>query len=169
MRASVALLLLILGLVEAFQTPFVRSGRRSAGLPALARRAGRSVPSLRHPATPRRATASLRISAAAAIDPEVFVKQSEVLAALSMVQDPSRGETVTSLGAVKELEIDKDTGAVSFNVELGAPDLKGEVKAKCEEFVGLLPWVKSVRYEAVQTIRPTCAIHERGTDEGARR
>ena len=89
---------------------------------------------------------ALRLAASAAIDPDVFVKQSEVLAALSLVEDPSRGEAVTTLGAVKELVIEKDAGAVSFNVELGAPDLKGTVKAKCEEFVGLLPWVKSVRY-----------------------
>ena len=148
MRAAAALLILLPVLAEAFQTPFVRAGGCSAGLSVLTRKVGRSVPSLRRPSALRRATvASQRLSAAAAIDPDVFVKQSEVLAALSMVEDPSRGETVTSLGAVRELEIDKDTGAVSFNVELGAPDLRGEVKAKCEEFVGLLPWVNSVRYE----------------------
>ena len=93
----------------------------------------------------RRSPGPLQLAAASpALDPDVFVKQSEVLAALSMVEDPSRGATVTSLGAVKALEIDKDTGAVSFQLELGAPDLKGETKQKSEEFVAALPWVKSV-------------------------
>jgi len=80
----------------------------------------------------------------ASLDPDVFVKQSEVLAALSMVEDPSRGGSITALGAVKELKIEKDSGAVSFNIELGAPDLKGQVKEKSKELVSTLPWVTSV-------------------------
>lgn len=87
---------------------------------------------------------ALRLTASATQDPDVFVKKSEVLATLSMVEDPSRGRSVTSLGAVKDLLIDKDTGAVVFNLELGAPDLKGAVKKQSEETVGTLPWVTSV-------------------------
>ena len=90
-----------------------------------------------------RSGGALRLAATAALDPDVFVKKSEVLAVLSMVEDPSRGGSITSLGAVKELNIEKD-GAVSFKIELGAPDLQGAVKKKSEETVAALPWVKKV-------------------------
>ena len=98
----------------------------------------------------------LRLAATASLDPDVFVKQSEVLAALSIVNDPSREASITSLGAVKELEIDKASGAVSFSVELGAPDLKGAVKDKCVEYVSTLPWVSSVRSAAPDALPCVC-------------
>jgi metal-sulfur cluster biosynthetic enzyme len=92
----------------------------------------------------RRGSGALRLRATASLDPDVFVKQCEVLAALSIVNDPSREASITSLNAVQELKIDKDSGAVSFFVELGAPDLEGIVKNKCVEFVSTLSWVTSV-------------------------
>ena len=92
----------------------------------------------------RRGSGALRLRATASLDPDVFVKQCEVLAALSIVNDPSREASITSLNAVQELKIDKDSGAVSFFVELGAPDLEGIVKNKCVDFVSTLSWVTSV-------------------------
>jgi len=134
-------LLVLPSLVSGFYAPGVALREINSKLPrcALHGQQGRTVPLRRA----KHATL-LALTAVASLDPDVFVKQSEVLAALSMVEDPSRGGSITALGAVKELKIEKDSGAVSFNIELGAPDLKGQVKEKSKELVSTLPWVTSV-------------------------
>jgi Mrp family chromosome partitioning ATPase len=78
------------------------------------------------------------------VDPKVFAAKSEVLAILSGVQDPYRGNGIVALAAVKDLIVDMDGGSVSLKVELGAPDLKGEVKVEIETALRTLPWVKQV-------------------------
>lgn len=81
---------------------------------------------------------------ASSLDPALFAAKSEALASLAPIQDPFRGESIVSLSAVKNLELDLDAGKISFVVELGAPDLKGEVKAACDAAVRELEWVKDV-------------------------
>jgi metal-sulfur cluster biosynthetic enzyme len=134
-NSRLRLLLLLPALVAGFRAPSAAlTGTRLRHAVQGHRRRAPVVPCL----------GALRVAASATLDPDVFVKQSEVLATLSMVEDPSRGGSITSLGAVKDLNIDKDTGAVAFNLELGAPDLKGVVKKQSEETVSTLPWVTSV-------------------------
>jgi metal-sulfur cluster biosynthetic enzyme len=145
MPTGIALLLALSNAVMGFQAParavmLFGSGARAPCTPS---RQQWVAPLLR---SAKQRGGALGLAATAALDPDVFIKQSEVLSALSMVEDPSRGATVTSLGAVKDLKVEKSTGAVSFKLELGAPDLKGTVKEKSEEFVSTLPWVTSVRY-----------------------
>lgn len=73
-----------------------------------------------------------------------FAAKSEVLASLSEVQDPFRGDSVVKLAGVKNVEADMTSGRVSFLVELGAPDLRGEVKEQCLRAVSEISWVKEV-------------------------
>ena len=135
MRKACALLVLLPAFAVGFQAPLAAFSRKYHLLP---RHSGR-VPAHLHSARAGLTNGALRLaSSTASLDPDVFVKQSEVLAALSLVEDPSRGAPITTLGAVKELKIDKDSGSVSFNVELGAPDLKGAVKKQSEDTVSTL-------------------------------
>lgn len=92
---------------------------------------------------------SLKMSGGGAVDASVFAAKSEVLAALSGIQDPFRGEGIVKLAAVRDLNVDVEGGKVSMRVELGAPDLKGEVKASVDAAVRGLPWVKDVSINMV--------------------
>ncbi|GAB4816276.1 hypothetical protein N2152v2_003322 [Parachlorella kessleri] len=73
-------------------------------------------------------------------------KEGEVLRALSRIIDPDFGMTIVDCGFVKDLEVDSDSGAVSFRLELTTPacPIKDDFEAQAKQFVGELPWVSSV-------------------------
>jgi Mrp family chromosome partitioning ATPase len=79
------------------------------------------------------------------IDAETFSAKSEVLAALSSVEDPVRAESLVRLGAIKGLEVDVKSGSVRFQCELAAVDPSGKTKSECESRVRELNWVKDVQ------------------------
>ena len=86
-------------------------------------------------------------AAAPVIDAETFSAKSEVLAALSSVEDPVRAESLVRLGAIKSLEVDVKKGSVSFLCELSAVDPSGKIKSECETRVRGLSWVQDVQIE----------------------
>jgi ATP-binding protein involved in chromosome partitioning len=71
--------------------------------------------------------------------------ESDVLAALSQVQDPDLRRDIVTLGFVKDVQI--EGGAVAFTVELTTPacPVKEELKAQCETVVSGLEGVDSVQ------------------------
>jgi len=95
---------------------------------------------------------------AAALDPDIFSKKSEVLASLADIDDPVRGESIVSTSAVKNLEVDA-SGRVQFTVQLSAPDLQGIVKKACEEALSCLPWVSDVKI-TVMSLPPSDSLRE---------
>ena len=79
------------------------------------------------------------------IDAETFSAKSEVLAALSAVEDPVRAENLVRLGAIKGLQVDVKQGKVQFSCELSAVDPTGAVKSECESRVRAIGWVRDVQ------------------------
>lgn len=71
--------------------------------------------------------------------------EQQVLDALRNVIDPDFGRDIVSLGFIKNLVI--DGGDVSFTVELTTPacPVKERFKTQCEQYVGALEGVRSVR------------------------
>jgi len=72
--------------------------------------------------------------------------QGEVLKVLKTVIDPDLNRDIVTLGFVKNLKLDVNNRAVSFNVELTTPacPVKEEFANDCEQLVLALPWTKSV-------------------------
>jgi len=128
-----------------------------AFLPSIApiSRAGLSVPiaqalpgrcrlPLRARAPLGRGVARMTAAVGAEVDPREFQAKSEVLAALAAVQDPTRGESVVSLRAVSNVQVNPDAGSLAVTVMLSVPDLSGDVKAECEAALKALEWVTTV-------------------------
>lgn len=86
--------------------------------------------------------------------------EGEVLQALENIIDPDFGTNIVACNFVKDLQVDGETGAVSFRLELTTPacPVKDEFKRQCEAFVGALEWVSKVDVEidsqAPQTVAP---------------
>ncbi|EKX54475.1 hypothetical protein GUITHDRAFT_156868 [Guillardia theta CCMP2712] len=83
---------------------------------------------------------------------------SEVLASLAEIDDPVLGESIVSLSAVKNLEVEP-SGDVSFTVQLSAPDLQGVVKQACQSALSQLPWVKDIEI-TVTSLPPNDSLRE---------
>ncbi len=83
------------------------------------------------------------------------ISESDVLKALSMVQDPDLRRDIVALGFVKNLKI--KGGDVSFNVELTTPacPVKDQLKKECEDNVRALPGVTSVNVTMTANVRST--------------
>jgi len=70
--------------------------------------------------------------------------QGEVLNVLKSVIDPDLNRDIVTLGSVKNLKLDVNNRAVSFDVELTTPAVKEEFENDCQQLVLALPWTKSV-------------------------
>ena len=73
--------------------------------------------------------------------------EQQVLAQLEKVIDPDFGTSIVACQFVKDLVIDEDAGLVSFDLELTTPacPVKDQFQRQCEEYVGSLKWVKTVK------------------------
>jgi len=82
-----------------------------------------------------------------------MISESEVLKALSQVQDPDLRKDIVSLGFIKHLKI--KGGDVSFSVELTTPacPVKDQLKKECEDRVEALPGVTSVSVVMTANVR----------------
>jgi ATP-binding protein involved in chromosome partitioning len=72
------------------------------------------------------------------------IQESDVLRALSNVQDPELGRDLVSLGMIKDLHV--DGSAVRLTLELTTPacPMRSQMKQACEEAVLSIPGVESV-------------------------
>lgn len=70
--------------------------------------------------------------------------QGEVLNVLKSVIDPDLNRDIVTLGFVKNLKLDVNNRAVSFDVELTTPAVKEKFENDCQQLVLALPWTKSV-------------------------
>ncbi|GAU41529.1 hypothetical protein TSUD_140600 [Trifolium subterraneum] len=72
--------------------------------------------------------------------------EDDVLKALSQIIDPDFGTDIVTCGFVKDLQIDKALGEVSFRLELTTPacPIKDVFEQKANEVVAAVPWVKNV-------------------------
>ncbi|CAA0808798.1 Fe-S cluster assembly factor HCF101-chloroplastic [Striga hermonthica] len=83
--------------------------------------------------------------------------ESEVLKALSQIIDPDFGTDIVSCGFVKDLNVSKDLGEVSFRLELTTPacPVKDMFEQKAHEVVAAIPWVEKVKVTmSAQPARP---------------
>ncbi|KAK7291449.1 hypothetical protein RIF29_06602 [Crotalaria pallida] len=73
--------------------------------------------------------------------------EDDVLKALSQIIDPDFGTDIVTCGFVKDLQIDKALGEVSFRLELTTPacPIKDVFEQQANEVVAMLPWVKNVK------------------------
>ncbi|KAL2321233.1 hypothetical protein Fmac_030202 [Flemingia macrophylla] len=86
--------------------------------------------------------------------------EDDVLKALSQIIDPDFGTDIVTCGFVKDLQIDKALGEVSFRLELTTPacPIKDVFEQKANEVVAMLPWVKNVKVTmSAQPARPIFA------------
>ncbi|KAK7380022.1 hypothetical protein VNO78_32358 [Psophocarpus tetragonolobus] len=86
--------------------------------------------------------------------------EDEVLKALSQIIDPDFGTDIVTCGFVKDLQIEKAIGKVSFRLELTTPacPIKDVFEQKANEVVSMLPWVKNVKVTmSAQPARPIYA------------
>nr|KYP49296.1 Protein mrp isogeny [Cajanus cajan] len=86
--------------------------------------------------------------------------EDDVLKALSQIIDPDFGTDIVTCGFVKDLQIDKALGEVSFRLELTTPacPIKDVFEQKANEVVAMLPWVKNVKVTmSAQPARPIYA------------
>ncbi|XP_047308403.1 fe-S cluster assembly factor HCF101, chloroplastic [Impatiens glandulifera] len=97
--------------------------------------------------TSRKCSALSSVSATANVG-QVSTRAAEedVLKALSQIIDPDFGTDIVSCGFVKDMNIDKASGEVSFRLELTTPacPIKDMFEQKANEVVAALPWVKKV-------------------------
>jgi ATP-binding protein involved in chromosome partitioning len=80
-----------------------------------------------------------------------------VLEALKVVQDPDLRRDIVSLGFVKHLAIDEDSGLVSFSIELTTPacPVKDQLRDQAHAAVAALEGVRDVRIEMTSSVRTT--------------
>lgn len=92
----------------------------------------------------------------------------QVLSQLRRIVDPDFGEDIVACGFVKDLEIGAEDGAVSFSLELTTPacPVKDQFKREAEQYVGELPWVKSVAVRI--TSQPKKPLVPGGEGDGGR-
>ncbi|RDY08323.1 Fe-S cluster assembly factor HCF101, chloroplastic, partial [Mucuna pruriens] len=86
--------------------------------------------------------------------------EDDVLKALSQIIDPDFGTDIVTCGFVKDLQIDKALGEVSFRLELTTPacPVKDMFEQKANEVVAMLPWVNNVKVTmSAQPARPIFA------------
>ncbi|KAL9324550.1 hypothetical protein ACSQ67_009407 [Phaseolus vulgaris] len=86
--------------------------------------------------------------------------EGDVLKALSQIIDPDFGTDIVTCGFVKDLQIDKALGEVSFRLELTTPacPVKDMFEQQANEVVAMLPWVKNVKVTmSAQPARPIYA------------
>jgi metal-sulfur cluster biosynthetic enzyme len=72
--------------------------------------------------------------------------EGEVLAALRRIIDPDFGMDIVACGFVKQLTTDRDSGRVSFALELTTPacPIKDEFERKARDYVSAIGWVTDV-------------------------
>ncbi|GAQ77666.1 hcf101 high-chlorophyll-fluorescence 101 [Klebsormidium nitens] len=83
--------------------------------------------------------------------------EQEVLGKLSQIIDPDFGTDIVSCGFVKEMQIDPNTGVVSFTLQLTTPacPVKDMFESQARELVSQLPWVKDLSIKmTAQAPRP---------------
>ncbi|KAK4481207.1 hypothetical protein RD792_012089 [Penstemon davidsonii] len=86
--------------------------------------------------------------------------ETDVLKALSQIIDPDFGTDIVSCGFVKDLNVIKESGEVSFRLELTTPacPVKDMFEKKAHEVVTALPWVQKVNVTmSAQPARPVFA------------
>ncbi|KAL8037529.1 hypothetical protein ABFS82_11G045900 [Erythranthe guttata] len=105
--------------------------------------------------SPRAASSQAAVSEVASQTAET-----DVLKALSQIIDPDFGTDIVSCGFVKDLNVDKALGEVSFRLELTTPacPVKDMFEQKANEVVAALPWVEKVNVTmSAQPARPVYA------------
>ncbi|KAL0337435.1 UNVERIFIED_CONTAM: Fe-S cluster assembly factor, chloroplastic [Sesamum calycinum] len=88
------------------------------------------------------------------------IAETDVLKALSQIIDPDFGTDIVSCGFVKDLKVSKESGEVSFRLELTTPacPVKDMFEQKAHEVVAALPWVETVKVTmSAQPARPVFA------------
>lgn len=90
-----------------------------------------------------------------------------MLRALENVIDPDFGTSIVACNFVKDLSIDKRSGAVKFRLELTTPacPVKDEFKRQCQAFVGALDWVSTVEVE-IDAQSPQAAMPDENRPPG---
>ncbi|KAL0333931.1 UNVERIFIED_CONTAM: Fe-S cluster assembly factor, chloroplastic [Sesamum angustifolium] len=104
------------------------------------------------PVTPRAAPSQAAVSEVAS-----GIAETDVLKALSQIIDPDFGTDIVSCGFVKDLKVSKESGEVSFRLELTTPacPVKDMFEQKAHEVVAALPWVETVKVTmSAQPARP---------------
>ncbi|KAI3977320.1 hypothetical protein MKX01_000233 [Papaver californicum] len=86
--------------------------------------------------------------------------EKDVLKALSQIIDPDFGTDIVSCGFVKDLDINEESGKVSFRLELTTPacPVKDMFEKQANEVVAAVPWVRKVRVTmSAQPAKPVYA------------
>ncbi|CAA3014729.1 fe-S cluster assembly factor HCF101, chloroplastic-like isoform X3 [Olea europaea var. sylvestris] len=85
--------------------------------------------------------------------------ETDVLKSLSQIIDPDFGTDIVSCGFVKDLNVNKALGEVSFRLELTTPacPIKDMFEKQANEVVAALPWVKTV--SVTMSARPARPVY----------
>ncbi|CAI9779924.1 unnamed protein product [Fraxinus pennsylvanica] len=85
--------------------------------------------------------------------------ETDVLKSLSQIIDPDFGTDIVSCGFVKDLNVNKALGEVSFRLELTTPacPIKDMFEKQANEVVAALPWVK--RVSVTMSARPARPVY----------
>ncbi|CAI9766051.1 unnamed protein product [Fraxinus pennsylvanica] len=85
--------------------------------------------------------------------------ENDVLKSLSQIIDPDFGTDIVSCGFVKDLNVNKALGEVSFRLELTTPacPIKDMFEQQANEVVAALPWVK--RVSMTMSARPARPVY----------
>lgn len=104
----------------------------------------------------------------AASDVTFQVAETDVLKALSQIIDPDFGTDIVSCGFVKDLSVSKESGEVSFRLELTTPacPVKDMFKQKAHEVVATITWVKNVK--VTMSAKPAHTVFTGQLPEGLR-
>src|SRR5215217_6582914 len=120
-----------------------------ANLPIFGKRRDKPAPEIDERKAPERTSAPMT----QAVETAGTGRESEVLQALSTIQDPDLHRDIVSLGFIKNLAI--NDGAVSFTIELTTPacPVRDQMLESGKEVVSRLPWVTEVSVEmTAQTV-----------------
>jgi Mrp family chromosome partitioning ATPase len=92
-----------------------------------------------------------------------MTKSDQILERLKTIIDPDLGRDIVSLGFVRHLNVDEDTGVVAFEINLTTPacPVKDDFKRQAESLVRALDWVSEV--SVMMTAQPrTSGVESRG-------
>ncbi|KAL0345309.1 UNVERIFIED_CONTAM: Fe-S cluster assembly factor, chloroplastic [Sesamum radiatum] len=108
----------------------------------------------------RRAWYSYKDSGCSSVTPRAAPSQAATCLWTVQIIDPDFGTDIVSCGFVKDLKVSKESGEVSFRLELTTPacPVKDMFEKKAHEVVAALPWVQMVKVTmSAQPARPVFA------------
>ena len=97
-----------------------------------------------------------------------MTQETDILNALSVIQDPDLHKDIVSLGFIKNLQISNESD-VSFTIELTTPacPVKEDFKKQAYEAVRHLSWVREIHIELSSSRKPQASSAQKGLSKVA--